>query len=200
MVETDFFVRRELQKELMLYAFAIKDLSFLDMILSNVESNQSGSSGSLDDISMAYVFIICYGRIFGNNRIIGKVNNRFMQEAELTREEKSMHKSILDLRNQSYAHNDPLSAGNILVNWNEGLNKIIATATYTFNDLKSHTNELKQLVIKIKSYFENQQDKVINQLYSRNAPNEAYVVNEDKSVNIGYRTDFYEHQQDVIKS
>lgn len=192
-VVINYYKRRELQNNLMSYAFGIKDLSIIENILDPVIKGQPQTL----DTPNFYVFIICYGRIFGKNQVIGKVGNGF--KTHLSPDQISMHQSILDIRNQSYAHNDPIATGSVLINWNDGAGKIIATTTYTSHDFTTHINEIKDMVSKIKLYFQEELDRLIDSLYSENSPNKAFVVNRDQSINLGYYAGMFENAIEVKK-
>lgn len=141
----------------------------------------------LNNVGKTYAFVVCYGRIFHSNDQIGKLEIKSFL-GTLTSEEKKMHSSLMDMRNQSFAHNDP-QHNNLFVSYNKDKSKINAIAQFSYHPLSYYKETISALLNKVINMLEAERDSLITKLYIEQ---KTHPISEKKAYSVYFHSGFIE--------
>src|SRR5438445_11321284 len=97
--------RNKQLKSLFLFVVGLRDLKIAKSCFDDLKDLPIGEVAEINNVGKVFAFIICYGRIFHRNKGVGRLERSFLEK--LSRDEQLMHDSLMNMRNKSYAHNDP---------------------------------------------------------------------------------------------
>ncbi len=188
-VISDPIKRIELRKELFLFVMGLRDILIAQSFFDQIKDIQLNKIVDSNIAGMTYGFIICYGRIFHKNDQLGKINFESIKN-KLSQEEKQIHNTLMCMRNQDYAHNDPKN-NTLHIYYDKKNKKISAIANLNYAFLADYNKTIPPLLIKIKRIFEQKRDELLAKLFSHDS---GYQVNEKQSFLISFSpADFIEN-------
>lgn len=156
----------DLKKELWLYGMGIRDLQELQKIYDKIKDIDLYEISNAPNIYPdTFYFITLYGRIFSKNDYLGKINTD-KSLTNLTNEEKKLHDSLMDMRNQVYNHNDP-QHNNALISYDEKQSCLEITFSSVSLNLFGFSKEIiLSLLDKLKISFKEETNSILRKLYN----------------------------------
>ncbi len=168
-VELDPYKREPLEKELLLHVLCLRDVSIIKFVWDKIKDKNLEKLTQDDFIAGITTIIISYGRIFGKNDEIGKVNTgNFKSSSKISEEEELLHNYLIHLRNSSYAHNAPTES-TVDIYYDKSEDRIVAKSYVSFPYLTNYKEHFSSLIEKIEQYLEEQKNYFISKLYTLDA-------------------------------
>lgn len=159
--------RNKQLKKLFLFVVGLRDLKVAKCYFDDLKNLKlpKGEITKTDNVGKTFAFIICYGRIFSGNKRVGKLEKSFLKT--LSPDEKLMHNALVNMRNQSYAHNDP-EHNTLSIHIDEN-SKIYAIAQLRYSAFSNNKQIIESLLMKIKCFMETNREVLLKKLYGQTA-------------------------------
>jgi hypothetical protein len=159
--------RNKLIKNLFLYLVGLRDLERAKASFTEIKTNVSvGELTTTANLEKLFFFVICYGRIFHKCYHAGKLKIEDLCDVNpLTYGQSAMHRCLMELRDQSYAHNDAIR-NQLVVSFNKVKNKTQAIAQISYH-LPCGINRRVtfSLFKKLQKNLNKKRDEVLKKLY-----------------------------------
>lgn len=167
--------RDKLLKKLFSCTVGLRDLKIVRSCLNDLKEIPIDNITETNNVGKMITFFVCYGRIFQDNKEVGRIKLKHTINA-LPLEEKQLHEWLLERRNKCYAHNDP-EDNHLFISYISGEQKFTAIAQITYHPL-SYNHEITTALIKhIQTGLEKERDKILSKLWPTQPQTpESYLV------------------------